>query len=125
MLIPFRYLALIAIFIASVSGGIGYGFGWKAKADSVANEQREKKDNADEKAKPPEQKAATASAEAKVVYKTVYRDVVKYVNDPNRKRCDFDADAVSMRQQAIDAANNIPGFDDYAVQDKQRSKQHR
>lgn len=124
MLIPFRYLALISILIASVSGGIGYGLGWKAKSDSVANEQREKKDNADEKAKPPEQKAAAASAGAKVVYKTVYRDVVKYVNDPNRKRCDFDDDAVRMRQQAIDAANNIPGFDGPAVQGDKRSAQY-
>ena len=122
MLIQFRYLALIAILIASASGGVGYGFGWKAKSDSVANELREKKDNADEKAKPPEQSAAKASSEAKVIYKTVYRDVVKYVNDPNRKRCDFDDDAVSMRRQAIDAANNIPGFDEQAVQDKRGGK---
>lgn len=122
MLIKFRYLALIAILIASASGGVGYGLGWKAKSDSVANEQREKKDSADENAKPPEQSAAKASSEAKVIYKTVYRDVVKYVNDPNRKRCDFDDDAVSMRQQAIDAANNIPGFDEPSVQDKRGGK---
>lgn len=122
MLIKLRYLALISILIASASGGVGYGLGWKAKSDSVANEQREKKDEADGKVKPPEQSAAKASSEAKVIYKTVYRDVVKYVNDSNRKRCDFDNDAVSVRRQAIDAANNIPGFDEQAVQDKRSGK---
>ncbi|HFP9220482.1 TPA: hypothetical protein ACTXAA_000600 [Raoultella planticola] len=65
-----------------------------------------------------EQKAATASAEAKVIYRTVYRDVVKYVNDPNHTKCQFDPDAVQLRQRAIDAANNIPGFDEPAMQTK-------
>jgi hypothetical protein len=64
-----------------------------------------------------EQKAATANAEAKVIYRTVYRDVVKYVNDPNHTVCKFDPDAV-QRQRAIDAANTIPGFDEPAVQNK-------
>ncbi len=36
--------------------------------------------------------------------------------DPNRTVCRFDDDAVSMRQRAIDAANNIAGFDEPAVQ---------
>ncbi|EPG8842478.1 TPA: hypothetical protein ACTY4F_002678 [Klebsiella pneumoniae] len=42
-----------------------------------------------------------------MIYRTVYRDVVKYVNDPNQ-----------LRQRAIDAANTIPGFDEPAVQAK-------
>jgi hypothetical protein len=47
------------------------------------------------------------SAEGEVIYRTIYRDVVKYVNDPNHIKCDFDDHAVQLRQRALDAANNI------------------
>jgi len=67
---------------------------------------------------PTESKAATANAKGKVIYQTIYRDVVEYVQDPNRTVCRFDDDAVSMRQRTIDAANNIEGFDDATLQAK-------
>ncbi|MGK1701323.1 hypothetical protein ACR912_20750, partial [Klebsiella pneumoniae] len=54
----------------------------------------------------------------KVIYKTITRDVVKYVQSPNRTVCRFDDAAVQLRQRAIDAANSIPGFDESAVQSK-------
>ena len=53
-----------------------------------------------------------------MIYRTIYRDVVKYVNDPNHVKCDFDDHAVQLRQRAIDAANNIPGFDEPTMQGK-------
>jgi hypothetical protein len=67
---------------------------------------------------PVEQKAAAATEEGKVIYQTITRDVVKYVQSPNRTVCRFDDDAVQLRQRAIDAANAIPGFDEPAVQGK-------
>ena len=118
MQIKLSYLALAFIAISSVSGAIGYAMGWHAKGESVEAEGVQKKSKADEALKEPEQKAADAKAKADVVYKTVYRDVVKYVNNPDRTVCKFDDDAVSMRKQAIDAANNLPGFDAATVQDK-------
>ncbi|WP_085542540.1 hypothetical protein [Cedecea sp. NFIX57] len=92
----------------------GYLKGWYAHSDHV-NSQAKAKEKA---VATGEQKAAAASTEAKVIYRTVYRDVVRYVNDPNHTKCDFDDGAVQLRQRAIDAANNIPGFDEPAVQDK-------
>lgn len=77
--------------------------------------RREKAENA---IKPVEEKAATANEAGKVIYKTITRDVVKYVQSPNRTVCRFDAAAVQLRQRAIDAANSIPGFDEPAVQSK-------
>ena len=121
MQIKLSYLALAFIAISSVSGGIGYSMGWHAKGESVAAEEVQKKAKADEALKEPEQKAADAKAKADVVYKTVYRDVVKYVNNPDRTVCKFDDDAVSLRKQAIDAANNLPGFDAATVQDERSS----
>lgn len=125
MQIKLSYLTLAFIAISSVSGAIGYAMGWNAKGESVAEEVVNKKAKADEALKEPEQKAADAKAKADVVYKTVYRDVVKYVNNPDRTLCKFDDDAVSLRKQAIDAANNLPGFDADTVQDKRSSNQFR
>jgi hypothetical protein len=107
--------------VLAVAAGIfwaGYLKGWYAHSEHV-NSQAEKKSKKQGKAvEAGEQKAATASAEAKVIYRTVYRDVVKYVNDPNHTKCQFDPAAVQLRQRAIDAANSIPGFDEPAVQAK-------
>lgn len=107
--------------VLAVAAGIfwaGYLKGWYAHSEHV-NSQAEKKSKKQGKAvEVGEQKAATASAEAKVIYRTVYRDVVKYVNDPNHTKCQFDPAAVQLRQRAIDAANSIPGFDEPAVQAK-------
>lgn len=121
MQIKLSYLALSFIAISSASGGIGYALGWHAKGESVAAEEVQRKAKADETLKEPEQNAAYAKAKADVVYKTVYRDVVKYVNNPDRTVCKFDDDAVSLRKQAIDAANNLPGFDAATVQDERSS----
>lgn len=119
MTIKVKLLAL-AVLIALFAGSYyaGYLKGWYAHSEKVNNEHREKSKKADKAVATGEQKAATASAEGKVIYRTIYRDVVKYVNDPNHIKCDFDDNAVQLRQRAINAANNIPGFDEPAVQGK-------
>ncbi len=78
----------------------------------------QRREKAESTIKPVEEKAATANEAGKVIYKTITRDVVKYVQSPNRIVCRFDDDAVQLRQRAIDAANSIPGFDEPAVQSK-------
>lgn len=96
----------------------GYLKGWYAHSESVNAQAKARAKKQEKAVAAGEQKAATANAEAKVVYRTVYRDVVKYVNNPNHTKCDFDDHAVQLRQRAIDAANNIPGFDEPAVSGK-------
>ncbi|AXS17591.1 MULTISPECIES: hypothetical protein [Klebsiella/Raoultella group] len=107
--------------VLAVCAGIfwaGYLKGWYAHSEHVNSQDEKKSKKQGEAVAAGEQKAATANAEAKVIYRTVYRDVVKYVNDPNHTVCKFDPAAVQMRQRAIDAANSIPGFDEPAVQVK-------
>jgi len=116
----FALLALAASFVGY--GEVRYRNGWYAHSDKVNAEYAAKKQKAELKLAPTEAKAATANAKGKVIYQTIYRDVVKYVQDPNRTVCRFDDDAVSMRQRAIDAANNIAGFDDATVQAKPSRK---
>ncbi|KNC11572.1 lipoprotein [Pantoea sp. RIT-PI-b] len=112
----------LMIVVALGYGEIRYLNGWYAHSDKVNAEHAAKKQKAEAKLAPTEAKAATANADGKVIYKTIYRDVVKYVQDPNRTVCRFDDDAVSMRQRAIDAANNIAGFDEPTVQAKSGGK---
>ncbi|EMX9850807.1 MULTISPECIES: hypothetical protein [Klebsiella] len=113
-------LVIVGGVLALVAGifWAGYLKGWYAHSDHVNSLAKERLPKQEKAVAIGEQKAATASAEAKVIYRTVYRDVVKYVNDPNRTVCKFDSDAVQLRQRAIDAANAIPGFDEPAVQVK-------
>lgn len=115
--------AFIITLAVIVTISIGYGEvrylnGWYAHSAKANADAAKKVTRANKALEPAEVKAATAQAEAAVIYRTITRDVVKYVQDPNRTRCKFDPDAVSMRQRAIDAANNIPGFDAGAVQTK-------
>ncbi|HHA2229375.1 TPA: hypothetical protein ACOEBZ_003693 [Enterobacter ludwigii] len=119
MTIKSKLLAL-TVLLALFAGAYyaGYLKGWYAHSDKVNSEHTAKNKKAEKAVATGEQKAAAASAEGKVIYRTIYRDVVKYVNDPNHVKCDFDDHAVQLRQRAIDAANNIPGFDEPAVQGK-------
>lgn len=100
---------LSAIFYA------GYLRGWYAHSEQVNQKAAAKRKNTEKAIAAGEQKAAAASAEGRVVYRTIYRDVVKYVNNPDRTVCQFDSDAVQLRQRALDAANAISGFDAGAV----------
>ena len=65
-----------------------------------------------------EDKAAEVKVITETKFKTIYRDRVKYVQNPNRTICDFDDESIRMRQQAVDAANAISGLDGRAVQGK-------
>ena len=107
-------VVLLALFAGAYYAG--YLKGWYAHSDKVNSEHTAKNKKAEKAVATGEQKAAAASAEGKVIYRTIYRDVVKYVNDPNHVKCDFDDNAVQLRQRALDAANSISGFDAGAVQ---------
>lgn len=113
-------LLALAVLLALFAGTYyaGYLKGWYSHSDKVNSEHKAKNKKAEKAVATSEQKAAAASAEGRVIYRTIYRDVVKYVNDPNHVKCDFDDHAVQLRQRAIDAANNIPGFDEPTVQGK-------
>jgi len=104
-------LKLIAagVFLALLAGSHLYAYraGWSAHAEKVNREYAERKAKADAA----QEKSNTKAEEVRIVtetkYRTVYRDVVKYVQDPNRTVCRFDDTAVQLRQQAIDAANSV------------------
>ncbi|MDV0784229.1 hypothetical protein VC623_06210 [Citrobacter amalonaticus] len=116
-------LSALAVLLALFAGTFyaGYLKGWYAHSDKVNSEHAAKTKNAEKAVSTGEQKAAAASAEGKVIYRTIYRDVVKYVNDPNHTNCRFDDHAVQLRQRALDAANSISRFDAGTVQGGEQS----
>ncbi|EKY3117309.1 hypothetical protein ACTV1L_000178 [Cronobacter turicensis] len=114
----FLIVILSLVLLAVGYGEIRYRNGWYAHADHINALAAKKKQNAEKVIQAGEQKAAQATSEGKVIYRTITRDVVKYVQNPNRTRCDFDDESVRLRQRAIDAANSISGFDAGAVQGK-------
>ena len=106
------------VFMAVGYGELRYRNGWYAHADHINALAAQKKAKDEQVIQAGEQKAAQATSEGKVIYRTITRDVVKYVQSPNRTVCQFDDDAVQLRQRAIDAANAISGFDAGTVQGK-------
>ncbi len=111
-------IVLVLMLFAIGYGELRYQNGWYAHADHINSLAADKRAKAEKAIQPVEQKAAKASDEGRIIYRTITRDVVKYVQDPNRNVCDFDDESVRLRQQAIDAANSISGFDAGAVQGK-------
>ncbi|MDV7025250.1 hypothetical protein R4P48_21570 [Atlantibacter subterranea] len=113
-----RFVLLALVVAVSATALIAWRSGWNAHSDHVNALAAAKKEKAEKSIQPVEIKAAAASAEAKVIYRTITRDVVKYVQSPDRTVCQFDDTAVQLRQRAIDAANSISGFDAGTVQGK-------
>ncbi|MGK0735934.1 hypothetical protein ACSFCT_03955 [Yokenella regensburgei] len=111
-------VGVVVLALLGASHYVSYLKGWYAHSEKVNREAAAKNKRAEIAVASGEKKAAAANAESKVIYRTIYRDVVKYVNDPDHTKCDFDERAVQLRQRAIDAANHIPGFDEPAVQSK-------
>lgn len=61
-------------------------------------------------------KATAAEDEGKAKTVTITQEVVRYVKTPGRNVCTFDDARVMLKSRAVDNANNIPQFDDTAVQ---------
>lgn len=121
MTFSLRAVLMIALLVMLL--GIGYGElryrnGWYAHAEHINMLAADKRAKAEKAIQPIEQKAAQASDEGRIIYRAITRDVVKYVQDPNRTVCVFDDESVRLRQRAIDAANSISGFDAAPVQGK-------
>lgn len=101
------YAAIAGFLIVIGSHAIVYRAGWSAHADKMNAQAAEKKQKAENR----QAKSTAQSQQVRTVtetkYRTVYRDVVKYVQDPNRTKCDFDNDYQRLRQSALDADSAI------------------
>ncbi len=102
-------LIAAGVTLALMAGSQLYAYraGWSAHADKINREYAERKAKADAAQEKSNARAEKVRVVTETKYRTVYRDVIKYVQDPNRTLCKFDDAAVQLRQQAIDAANAV------------------
>lgn len=117
-----KLYALVAVACVALLWSFGhyqYNAGWNEGRAKLVAQQEEKARVALAKRVTAQQVNDTKAAEAEQAgaAKTVVitREVVKYVQNPDRVRCTFDDERVRIKQRAINNANAITGYDDEAV----------
>ncbi len=97
------YVCIAALLIVIGSHWFAYRAGWLAHADKINKEYSDRKQKAENR----QAKSTSQSQKVRTItetkYKTIYRDVVKYVQDPTRTVCKFDDEYIRLRQSALDA----------------------
>lgn len=97
------YVCIAALLIVIGSHWFAYRAGWSAHADKINKEYSDRKQKAENR----QAKSTSQSQKVRTItetkYKTIYRDVVKYVQDPTRTVCKFDDEYIRLRQSALDA----------------------
>lgn len=101
------YAGIAALLIVAGSHTIAYRAGWSAHADKINAQAAQKKQKAEERQSKSQSQSQTVKTVTEVKYKTIYRDVVKYVQDPNRTVCNFDDNYQRLRQSALDADSAV------------------
>lgn len=110
---------LVAVFINIGAWYHGRHVGWSDGRADLVKQQEEKarlvlaKKVATQQANDRKASAAEQAGAAKTI--VITQEVIRYVKNPDRTRCDFDADRVQLKQRAVDNANSIPGYDGNAV----------
>lgn len=121
MNLTYRLYIAAALVVALVFVGWRlYNSGWNnGRAELVAEQQAKAqaqlaKQTTRQQAN--DSKAAAADDEGKAKTVTITQEVIRYVKTPGRNVCVFDDTRVQLKSRAVDNANNIPQFDDAAVQ---------
>ncbi|ANY29730.1 Rz-like spanin [Escherichia phage Gluttony] len=86
---------------------VGFWQGDSYRAAVVARASQEAQAKAQRQQTKVVEGAVQAEQARDVEYRTITKEVVKYVTRPNRPDCSFDAERVRIKQSAIDAANRV------------------
>lgn len=97
------YIGIAVLLVVIGSHTFAYRVGWSAHADKMNAQAAQKKQKAEERQSKSQSQSQAVKTVTEVKYKTIYRDVVKYVQDPNRTVCNFDDEYIRLRQSALDA----------------------
>lgn len=119
---------MVRIYIAAALVVAGYGWGlWQHHtgwadgraallSDQAIAAEKQRQENA-HRQRIIETAAAEADQQGEAKTVTITRDVVRYVQTPNRTVCVFPDDRVQLKARAVANANALPGFDAAAVPD--------
>lgn len=122
------YLATVAVLALA---GYGWGLwqhqtGWREGRNALLAEQAEaaeklRQENA-HRQHVEDTKAAEAEQQGEAKTITITKELIRYVQTPNRVKCDPPLERVQLRARAAANASNIPGFDGEAVPDGNAGK---
>ena len=122
------YLATVA---ALSLAGYGWGLwqhqtGWREGRNALLTEQAEAAEKLRQENTHRQQvedtKAIEAEQHGEAKTNTITKELIRYVQTPNRVKCDPPLERVQLRARAAANANSIPGFDGEAVPDGNASK---
>ena len=122
------YLATVA---ALALAGYGWGLwqnhiGWLEGRAALQDEQSEAAEKLRQENTHRQQvedtKAAEAEKQGEAKTITITKELIRYVQTPNRVKCDPPLERVQLRARAAANASNIPGFDGEAVPDGNAGK---
>lgn len=122
------YLVTVA---ALTLAGYGWGLwqhqtGWRDGRDALIAAQAEAAEKLRQENTHRQQvedtKAAEAEQQGEAKTITITKELIRYVQTPNRVKCDPPLERVQLRARAAANASNIPGFDGEAVPDGNASK---
>ncbi|ENA0938220.1 hypothetical protein ABFS58_004718 [Escherichia coli] len=86
---------------------IGFWQGDNYRAGVAAEAAQEAQAQAQRQQTKVVERSVQAEQARDVEYRTITKEVVKYVTRPNRPDCSFDAERVRIKQRAVDAANGV------------------
>lgn len=86
---------------------VGFWLGDSYRAGVVAEAAQEAQAQAQRQQTKVVERSVQAEQARDVEYRTITKEVVKYVTRPNRPDCSFDAERVRIKQRAVDAANGV------------------
>lgn len=119
MIRTYLLVASSALLVAYGYGAWQHHVGWRDGRASLVSQQADeartelaKKMQQQQK---DETKAAAADAEGKAKTVTITNEVIRYVKVTGRTVCNFDADRVRIKADAVANANTIAGYDVAAV----------
>ncbi len=116
---------LLAVGVICCLTSLAYGYmqyrsGWNEGRQNLVQQQQAKAQAQLAKQTTRQQandtKAAAADEAGKAETVTITQQVIKYVQTPGRNTCVFDSTRVQLKSRAVANANNLPGYDDTAVQ---------
>lgn len=111
-------LIVLAVLLAAIFMGLwwAYSTGWDAGRADLVRQQTAKAEKVQRQQEKSDEKAHAADEAGKVKTVTITKEVIKYVQNPDRTRCIFDDNRVRIKRDAADNANQIPGYDGDPVQ---------
>lgn len=96
------------LIIAAVIAAVAFGAGWQVQTwryDSKLLEQQGLVEEARDRVAVVEAKSAEVQVVVKYKEKVITRDVIKYVQDPDRSVCVYDAERVRIKTNILRAAD--------------------